>query len=126
MERESEYLIVNGVKFPYPDYGLDIATSQSVSAGRNTNNAFVGQKVGRRLWKINGLQWSDLSVEDWKAMKAAIEPFTVPVTFTGDDNIRRTIYMYPGDTSGKPMRVEDIFHTRMETCKFNLIDCGWD
>lgn len=126
MRRESDLLIVNGMRFPAPDYGFEIATSQAVSSARNTKYAVVGQKVGRRIWKLEGLQWSNLDVETWAAMKAAIEDFHVPVTFTGDDNVRRTIYMYPGDTSGKPLGVDDVFYKKMETCKFNLIDCGWE
>lgn len=122
----SDFLIVNGVKFPMPLHGLNITTSQSVNAGRNTNGAVVGQLVGRRLYKLNDLQWGGLSIEQWKAMREAIEPFYVPVTFTDDCNIRRTITMYPGDTNAKPMLVADVFFTQHETCKFNLIDCGFD
>ena len=48
------------------------------------------------------------------------------VTFTGDDNQRHTIYMYPSDTTGKPLFLDGIFYKQFETCKFNLIDCGWD
>lgn len=121
----SDFLIVNGVQFPTPSRGLQIIHSQAVDAGRNANNAVVGQLVGRKIWKINNLEWSGLSMETWVAMKSALEPFFVPVTFTGDDNVRRTIYMYPGDTTGEPLRVDGIFYTRMKTCSFNLIDCGW-
>jgi hypothetical protein len=48
------------------------------------------------------------------------------VTFTGDDNVRHTYTMYPGDTTGKPLFLDDIFYRNYETCKFNLIDCGWE
>lgn len=50
----------------------------------------------------------------------------VQVTFTGDDNVRHTHTMYPGDTTGKPLFLDDIFYRNYETCKFNLIDCGWE
>lgn len=122
----SEFLIVNGVKFPCPMPGMEIVHSQTVDAGRNANNAVVGQKVGRKLWKINNLQWGGLDAETWSAMKAALEDFFVPVTFTGDDNKRHTIHMYPGDTTGKPLFLDGIFYKNYETCKFNLIDCGWE
>ena len=62
-------------------------------------------------------------------MKSALDPFTVLVTFTGDDNKRHTIHMYPGDTNGKPLTVNQfnqLFYNEFEICKFNLIDCGWD
>ena len=126
MKRESDFLIVNGVKFPPPAPGMQIIHSQNVDAGRNANGAVVGQLVGRKLWKINNLQWNGIDAETWAEMKAALEPFFVPVTFTGDDNQRRTVYMYPGDTTGEPLKLDGIFYSRYATCKFNLIDCGWD
>ena len=122
----SDFLIVNVVKFACPQRGMEIIHSQTVDAGRNANNAVVGQKVGRKLWKINNLQWSGLDAKTWAAMKEALEDFYVPVTFTGDDNKRHTIQMYPGDTTGKPLFLDGIFYKTFETCKFNLIDCGWD
>ena len=121
-----DFLIVNNVMFPCPMHGLQIISSQSVDAGRNANNAVVGQLVGRKLWKINNLQWNGLDAVTWAAMKEALEPFYVPVTFTGDDNVRHTIYMYPGDTTGQPLFLDGIFYKTFEACKFNLIDCGWD
>lgn len=120
-----DFLVVNGVRFPCPMYGLEIIHSQTVNAGRNANNAVVGQKIGRKLWKINNLQWNGLDSQTWAEMKQALEPFYVPVTFTGDDNQRHTVYMYPSDTTGKPLLVNGIAYEQYETCKFNLIDCGW-
>ena len=125
MKNASDFLIVNGVRFPEPMHGLQIIHSQTVNAGRNADNEVVGQKVGRKLWKINNLQWNGLDAQTWAEMKAAIEPFYVQVTFTGDDNKRHTITMYPGDTTGQPLFLDDIFYKTFETCKFNLIDCGW-
>ena len=126
MKRSSDFLIVNGVKFPPPAPGMQIIHSQNVDAGRNANGAVVGQLVGRKLWKINNLQWNGIDAETWAEMKSALEPFFVPVTFTGDDNKRHTVYMYPGDTTGEPLKLDGIFYSRYATCKFNLIDCGWD
>lgn len=122
----SDFLIVSNVRFPPPKRGMQIVRSQGVDSGRNSNNAIVGQKVGRKLWKINNLQWSGLDADAWAMMQEALEDFYVPVTFTGDDNKRHTIHMYPGDTTGQPLFLNDIFYRNFETCKFNLIDCGWD
>lgn len=126
IRKPSDFLIVNGVRFPCPAPGMEIIHSQTVDAGRNANNAVVGQKIGRKLWKINNLQWGCLDAETWKTMKEALEDFYVPVTFTGDDNKRHTIHMYPGDTTGKPLFLDGIFYKNYETCKFNLIDTGWE
>ena len=122
----SKFLIVNGMEFPCPAPGMQIVSSQAVNAGRNANNAVIGQKVGRRVWKINNLQWNGLDADLWARMRNAIEPFYVPVTFTGDDNKRHTVTMYPGDSNAQPLFVDDVFYTVHETCKFNLIDCGWE
>lgn len=126
MRKTSQFLIVNGVEFPCPAPGLEITHSQNVDAGRNANGAVIGQLVGRKMWKLNNLQWNGLDAETWAMMKKAIEPFFVKVTFTGDDNERHTVTMYPGDTTGKPLFLNDIFYKNFETCKFNLIDCGWN
>ena len=122
----SKFLIVNGMEFPCPAPGMQIVSSQAVNAGRNANNAVIGQKVGRRIWKINNLQWNGIDADLWARMRNAIEPFYVPVTFTGDDNKRHTVTMYPGDSNAQPLFVDDVFYTVHETCKFNLIDCGWE
>lgn len=129
MKDGHDFLIINGVKFPPPDKGFEIFTNQAESLDVNANNAIVGQKVGRRYWTINGLQWSDLDAESWAEMKEALAPFTVLVTFTGDDNKRHTIHMYPGEISGKPLSVKrfnELFYNKFEICKFNLIDCRWE
>lgn len=124
--RASDFIIVNGVQFPCPAPGMEIVRSQTVDSGRNVNAAVIGQKVGRKLWKINNLQWNGLDAETWKEMQDALEPFFVSVTFTGDDNVRHTYTMYPSDTTGHPLFLDDIFYRNYETCKFNLIDCGWE
>lgn len=119
-------IIVNGVALPPPIRGFEIIHSQTVDAGRNANGAVVGQLVGRKLWKLNNLQWNGLDAETWATIKQALSPFYVPVTFTGDDNQRHTVTMYPSDTTGKPYMLDGISYEMYESCKFNLIDCGWD
>lgn len=124
--RASDFLIVNGVRFPCPAPGMTIVHSQTVDAGRNANNEVVGQKVGRKLWKINNLQFNGIDAETWAEMKRALADFYVPVTFTGDDNKRHTITMYPSDTTGQPLFLDGLYYKNFVTCKFNLIDCGWE
>lgn len=126
MSKPSDFLIINGVKFPCPKDGMQIIHSQTVDAGRNANNAVVGQLVGRKLWKISNLEWVGLDADTWAKMKEALEPFYVSVTFTGDDNQRHTVTMYPSDTTGQPLFLDGIFYKNYRTCKFNLIDAGWD
>lgn len=124
MRNPDELIIVNGVAFPSPDEGYEILHSINVDAGRNTNGAVIGQRVGRPLWKIENLQWSNLDAQSWKEMRQALDPFFVTVTFTTDENERVTIEMYPGDKHAHPSHVEGLSYTKFKTCKFNLIDCG--
>ena len=121
----SDFLIINGVRTPCPAVGMEITTAVTVDSGRNVTGGVVGQVVGRKLYKINNLRWVGLTPEQWKSIKNALEPFFVPVTFTADDNVRRTIYMYPSDTTGQPLFISGLSYTQFRECKFNLIDCGW-
>lgn len=124
MRNTSNLFVVNGVQFPDPDEGYEIIESTIVDAGRNVNGATVGQIVGRNIWKINNLQWSHISPEQWIMMKDALKPFYVDVTFTTDTNERLTLKMYPGDRTSHPLHVAGLNYDRFQTCKFNLIDCG--
>lgn len=119
-------IIVNGVALPPPVRGMEIISTQAVDSGRNTNGAVVGQLVGRRMWKINNLQWNGLDAETWATIQSLFSDFYVKVTFTGSDNQRHTLSMYPSDMTGKPFQLSGVSYALYETCKFNLIDCGWD
>lgn len=125
----SSFLNVNGVDFPCPRYGFQYVFSTTVDAGRNVNNAVIGQRVGRDLVKLDNLQWVGLKPEQRQMILQALEPFFVPVTFedyrTGEPI---TIMMYPSDRTGKPLFVDKSSHlvTQDEILSFNLIDCGWE
>ena len=123
----SSFLNVNGYDFPCPGVGFTYTITTTVNAGRNANNAVIGQRVGRDLYKFDNLQWVGLMPETWRMMLAAVEPFYVPVTF---EDFRTgkpiTIIMYPGDRTAKPLFADNDSHlvTMYENCKFNLIDAG--
>ena len=123
----SSFLNVNGYDFPCPGVGFTYTITTTVNAGRNANNAVIGQRVGRDLYKLDNLQWVGLMPETWRMMLAAVEPFYVPVTF---EDFRTgkpiTIIMYPGDRTAKPLFADKNSHlvTKYENCKFNLIDAG--
>ena len=124
----SSFLNVNGYDFPTPHVGFQYVLSTTVNAGRNVNNAVIGQRVGRDLFKLDAMEWVGLWPDQWRMMQAALEPFYVPVTFedyrTGSPI---TIVMYHGDLTGKPLFVDESSKlvTRWENCKVNLIDAGW-
>ena len=123
----SSFLNVNGYDFPCPGVGFTYTITTTLNAGRNANNAVIGQRVGRDLYKFDNLQWVGLRPETWRMMLAAVEPFYVPVTF---EDFRTgkpiTIIMYPGDRTAKPLFADKDSHlvTMYENCKFNLIDAG--
>lgn len=117
-------LIVNGVEFPPPQRGFKIIRSQLVDGGRNTKGATVGQPIGRKLYKLDGLKWAGLTASQWASMQQALEPFYVNVTFYDDSNVEHTLMMYPGDTTGQPYWLSNYGYDVYESCSFNLIDCG--
>lgn len=124
----SSFLNVNGYDFPPPRRGFSWTITTTVNGGRNENNAVIGQRVGRDLYKLSNLEWVGLNPETRKMMLDAIKPFYVPVTFEDMANPGHliTIIMYPGDRSGKPLFVDRLTHmvTKDETLSFNLIDAG--
>nr|DAZ36324.1 MAG TPA: hypothetical protein [Caudoviricetes sp.] len=124
----SSFLNVNGYDFPPPRRGLSWTISTTVNAGRNANNAVIGDRVGRDLYKLDNMEWVGLTPKQREMMLKAIEPFYVPVTF---EDMKKpghpiTIIMYPGDRSGSPLFVDKLTHMVLqdETLKFNLIDTG--
>lgn len=123
----SSFLNVNGYDFPCPRVGFSYTITTTVNAGRNANNAVIGQRIGRDLIKLDNLEWACLEPEVWQMMLKAVEPFYVPVTFedyrTGKPT---TIIMYPGDRVARPLFADEKTHlvTKYENCKFNLIDAG--
>lgn len=122
----TELIIINGLVVPAPDEGYEIQNAIIVDAARNTNGVTVGQQIGPDdgIWKINNLQWSNLTPDEWIAIKTALKPFYVPVTFTNDMNERLDLIMYPGDKTSMPYHVENLSYKRFRNCKFNLIDTG--
>lgn len=120
----SLFLVVSGVRFPTPMRDYEIVRSQIVDSGRNANGVVVGQKIGPKLWKINNLHWQGLDADTWARMMDALDDFYVEVDFTGDDNQRHHLKMYPGDSTAKPYFLSGVKYDMYENCKFNLIDTG--
>ena len=123
----SSFLNVNGYDFPCPGVGFTYTITTTVNAGRNANNAVIGLRVGRDLYKLDNLQWVGLKPDTWMMMLEAVEPFYVPVTFedfrTGNPI---TFIMYPGDRTAEPLFVDKNSHkvSQYLNCRFNLIDAG--
>lgn len=120
------YIAINGHPLPPPKRGVSVVVTTVVNAGRNTNGAVVGQKVGRDQYKIDGLEWAWLTAAQWENILSILDSFFVNVTFNDPvTNSRKTIRMYPGDRSAEPYWVdENDKPTHYTNCKFNLIDTG--
>lgn len=125
----SSFLNVNGYDFPCPAVGFSWTITTTVNTGRNVDNAVIGQRVGRDLYKLDSLKWVGLKPDERKRMLDAISPFYVPVTFEDFANPGHpiTVMMYPGDRKGVPLFVDKLTHmiTQDNTLEFNLIDLGW-
>lgn len=120
------YLEINGYELPPSKRGVSVVVTTVVDASRNANGAVVGQRVGRDLYKIDGLEWSWLTAEQWERILKTLSNFFVYVTFNDPvTNGRKTIKMYCGDRTGEPYWVDgDGKPTHYRDCKVNLIDCG--
>lgn len=120
------YIVVNGYEFPPPKRGVKPTVTTVVDAGRNANGSVVGQRVGRDQYKIDGLEWSWLTAEQWGQILSVLSHFFVYVTFPDPvTNAPKTVKMYCGDRTAEPYWVDENGKpTHYRNCKVNLIDCG--
>lgn len=122
------FIKVNGNVYPAPDVGLGFALSTAVTGGRNENNVFKGQRVGRDNYKIDGCQWTSMDAATWSNLLMEFEKnFYATVEFP--DMLRnqwQTKIMYPGDRSATPMEINPVtgLPSTYKNCKCNLIDTG--
>lgn len=119
-------ITINGREFPAPDVGASFVVATNVSDGKNANGEFVGQKVGRDQYKLDGLQWKFLDAATWAAILQEFSQFIVTARVPDMVNNRfMTIRMYPGNRTATPVEFDaDGLPTRYQDCKVNIIDCG--
>lgn len=120
------YLAINGYELPPCKRGVAPIVTTVVDAGRNANGTVVGQRVGRDQYKIDGLEWSWLTAEQWSRILSILSNFFVYVTFPDPvTNEFITIKMYCGDRTAEPYWVNgNGTPTHYRNCKVNLIDVG--
>lgn len=120
------YLAINGYELPPCKRGVAPIVTTVVDAGRNANGTVVGQRVGRDQYKIDGLEWSWLTAEQWSRILSILSNFFVYVTFPNPvTNEFITIKMYCGDRTAEPYWVNgNGTPTHYRNCKVNLIDVG--
>ena len=120
------YLAINGYELPPCKRGVAPVVTTVVDAGRNANGVVVGQRIGRDQYKINNLEWSWLTANQWSHILSVLSNFFVYVTFNDPvTNSLKTIRMYCGDRTAEPYWVDDNgAPTYYRNCKVNLIDIG--
>lgn len=120
------YLEINGYELPPCKRGVSVVVTTVVDSGRDANGAVVGQRVGRDLYKIDGLEWSWLTAAQWEKILSIMNNFFFYVTFNDPvSGGRKTIEMYCGDRTGEPYYVDSSgTPTHYRDCKVNLIDTG--
>lgn len=119
-------ITINEKAFPAPDIGANLIVATNVSDGKNADGEFVGQKVGRDQYKIDGLQWKFLDAEIWSKILKEFDSFVVTAKIPDMVNNQfLTIRMYPGNRTATPIEFdEDGLPTKYKNCKVNLVDCG--
>ena len=121
------FLTINGRKFPAPKRGLNIKTMTTVSDGRNEQNVFIGQRIGRDMQKIENVEWPLLSAELWSVILNQLSNFVFNVTYldpVSNDWVTRK--MYVSDRDYQPYRVDPVTGktTQYTSCKCSFVDVG--
>ena len=98
-------ITIDGVELPSPYRGLNFIQETMVNSGRNANGVVVGEKVGRMNYKIDALEWRDVSAE---LCSRILLPFYNKffVTAKIPDPVHNrfiTIKMYPGNSEEHPL-----------------------
>ena len=75
------YLAINGYALPPCKRGVTPTVTTLVDSGRNANGTVVGQRIGRDQYKIDNLEWSWLTAEQWSKILSILDNFFVNVTF---------------------------------------------
>lgn len=127
MSNSCNFIRVNGKPFPAPKRYPGMVVTTAVNGGRNANNKFVGQKIGRDNYKIDNLEWPYLDAATWSSMLKEFKDFSCTVQFwdmVNNDWI--TLTMYPGDRTADVFKIDSEGRpTHYINCKVNIIDMGW-
>ena len=124
----STFFQINGVELPVPARGLSIQRQQLVDSSRNALGQVVAQKVNRRIFKVDALEWKHLTASQWRAIQTEIEKFEGTLTMW--DNLSGsfdTVKVYWGDESAEVWKINPATGEVLEyaNCKCNIIDMGY-
>jgi hypothetical protein len=122
-------LLINGTSVPVPKRGLTEVISTNVNSGRNALGEMVGERVGRDIYKIDNIEWTWLTKDQWAQILQLVSDFKFHVTFPDarktDGHDFCTHLMYCGDRSCEPYYINANGDFKFyRSCKMNLIDVG--
>lgn len=121
------FIMINGRTFPAPQRGVGIKITTTVSDGRNDQNAFVGQRVGRDLQKIENIEWPYLSADIWSMILGQLESFLFDITYCDpvtNDWITRKMYITDRECQPYKLDPETGKTIKYKSCKCSFVDAG--
>lgn len=123
------FIQINELVVPYPATGIKMQRQQFVDSARNALGQVVAQKINRRIFKLDSLQWKHLTAEQWREILVEIEKFEGQLTLW--DNLSgtfKTYRVYWGDASEEIWKIDKTTGEVLEyiNCKCNIIDMGYD
>jgi hypothetical protein len=120
------YLKFNDLDLPSVRKGITVSVSMITSSARNANGVLVRQKIGRTQYKLENVEWPQLSPEEWESILEIINSGYFDVTFMNPEtNQPITIKMHCDEKTAVPYYVgSDDRPAFYRNCKINLIDSG--
>lgn len=119
------FIIINGKKFPQPQYEPTLEIATTVDSGRNALNEVVAQRVGRDAIKFTNLTWPVLDAQTWAELLQEFEKFRLEVRMVDPvHNTWQTILMYPGNRTMTVFKIDEetCLPVLYKDCKCNIID----
>lgn len=122
------FIEINGINLPMPATGLTMQRQQFVDSARNALGQVVAQKINRRIFKFDSLEWKHLTASEWRSILVEIEKFEGTLRYW--DNLSgtfKTMRVYWGDASEEIFKIDPTTGEVLEyiNCKCNLIDMGY-
>ena len=120
------YLKFNDQELPSVRKGITVSVNMVTSSARNANNVLVKQKIGRTQYKLENVEWAQLSPEQWEEILEIVNSGYFNVTFMNPEtNLPITIKMHCENKSAKPYYVDANDRPAFyRDCKIDLIDSG--
>ena len=120
------FIKINDLVLPPNARGLNFQYEQLVDSERNALGVMVGQKINRRLIKLDGLKFPYLTDSEWHDILVEIEKFKGTLTYW-DTRLAGFYEMevYWGNGSATPEEIDDTGRVvAWRDCQCNIIDTG--